>query len=105
MAHAIGIEALKKMVAEGVTPTLLDVRRKNDYAAAPQTIATARWCDPETVDAWAAELPKDRWVIVYCVKGGSVSLTVADRLTDKRIDARYLEGGMLAWQADKRGSK
>jgi rhodanese-related sulfurtransferase len=44
-------------------------------------------------------------VIVYCVKGGSVSQIVADRLTDKRIHARYLAGGILAWQADKRGGK
>jgi hypothetical protein len=49
MAHAMGIEGLNKMVAEGLTQTLLDVRRESDCAAAPQTIATARWCDPEPV--------------------------------------------------------
>lgn len=105
MAQAIGIDELKEMVAEGAAPTLLDVRRKDDYAAAPQTIETARWRDPETVDAWAADLPKDRPVIVYCVKGGSVSQSVADRLAHKKIDARYLEGGILAWQAATGGSR
>ncbi len=99
MAHAIGIDEFKKMVAEGATPTLLDVRRKNDYTAAPQTIETGRWCDPEAVDTWGGELPKDRPVIVYCVKGGSVSQSVADRLMDQQVDARYLEGGILAWHA------
>jgi rhodanese-related sulfurtransferase len=101
MAHAIGIDELKKMIAEGVAPTLLDVRRKNDYEAAPQTIETARWLDPGLVDAWAGALSTDHPVIVYCVKGGSVSQSVADRLSEKRVDVRYLEGGILAWNAAK----
>jgi len=101
MAHPIGIDALKKMVAEGAKPTLLDVRRKNDYAVAPQMIETARWRDPEAVDTWVGELRKDHPVIVYCVKGGSVSQFVADQLMDKQVDARYLEGGILAWHAVK----
>jgi len=103
MAHAIGIDELKKMIAEGVAPTLLDVRRKNDYAAAPQTIETARWFDPEMVETWAGALSPDHPVIVYCVKGGSVSQSVADRLMSKQVDVRYLEGGILAWQTAKRG--
>jgi rhodanese-related sulfurtransferase len=103
MAHAISIDELKKLVADGAAPTVVDVRRKSDYTAAPQTIETARWRDPEMVDAWAGEIAKDRPVIVYCVKGGSVSQSVADRLMDKEVDVRYLEGGILAWHAAKRG--
>ena len=105
MAHAIGIEEFKKLVAEGAAPTLLDVRRKNDYTAAPQTIETARWLDPELVDTWAGAISTDRPVIVYCVKGGSVSQSVADRLMDKQVDVRYLEGGILAWHAASGGHK
>ena len=104
MAHSIGINELEKIVAAGDTPTLLDVRRKNDYDARPQTIEMARWYDPEMVDTWASELSKDRPVIVYCVKGGSVSQSIADRLMDKQFDVRYLEGGILAWQAAKGGA-
>ena len=99
MADAIGIDKLKDMLAAGEAPTVVDVRRKEDYEAAPQRIETASWCDPLTVDDWADELPKDREVIVYCVKGGAVSQSTADRLAEKGFDVRYLQGGILAWGA------
>jgi len=38
-------------------------------------------------------------VIVYCVKGGPVSQSTADRLAEKGFDVRYLQGGILAWNA------
>ena len=101
MAQSVSIDELETMVAQGVAPALLDVRRKSDYEAAPETIADARWYDPETVDSWSGAIPGDRPVIVYCVKGGSVSQSVADRLSEKRVDVRYLEGGILAWNAAK----
>ncbi len=60
MADAITIHELKAMLAGKNPPTLLDVRRKSDYEAAPAMIATARWCNPENMDAWEASLPVDR---------------------------------------------
>jgi len=38
-------------------------------------------------------------VIVYCVKGGPVSQSTADRLAEKGFDVRYLQGGVMAWNA------
>ncbi len=38
-------------------------------------------------------------MIVYCVRGGSVSNTVLDRLLAKDVRARYVEGGILGWKA------
>ena len=99
MADAIAIDELKRLLAAGETPTLLDVRRKDDHEAAPQHIAAARWCDPQDVERWADELPGDREVIVYCVKGGAVSQSTADRLAEKGFEVRYLQGGILAWNA------
>ena len=99
MAEAIDIDGLKRMLAAGRPPTLLDVRRKSDYEAAPRVIETARWCDPQSVESWADGLPKDREVVVYCVKGGSVSQFTADRLAGEGFEVRYLQGGILAWDA------
>ncbi|MCP4338230.1 MAG: hypothetical protein GY799_04935 [Desulfobulbaceae bacterium] len=40
----------------------------------------------------------DQEVIVYCVKGGSVSQSVADALGKNHPGVHFLEGGILKWQ-------
>ena len=79
--------------------TVCDVRREADYQADPRTISGAEWHNPELVDAWAAQLPKDKPVAIYCVRGGSVSKSVREALTAKGFDVQYLEGGLAAWDA------
>ena len=79
--------------------TVCDVRREADYQADPRTIAGAEWRNPEDVDVWAAQLPKDKPVAIYCVRGGSVSKSVQAALTDKGFGVQYLEGGLAAWDA------
>ena len=44
-------------------------------------------------------MPKDRDVVIYCVRGGSVSNSVLDRLQAAGIRARYIEGGLEGWKA------
>jgi len=46
---------------------------------------------------WFNEIPKDREVIVYCVKGGSVSQSVTEILQQKQCNVRFIEGGIKAW--------
>lgn len=77
--------------------SLLDVRRRTDKEADPRSIPGAVWRDPEQVAEWAGELPQDKPVVLYCVRGGSVSKSVQAALREKRIDARFLEGGLTAW--------
>ena len=36
--------------------------------------------------------------MLYCVRGGSVSNSVLDNLRSKNIDARFIEGGIVAWK-------
>ena len=79
--------------------TVCDVRREADYQADPRTIAGAEWRNPEDVDVWAAQLPKDKPVAIYCVRGGSVSKSVQAELTARGFDVQYLEGGLAAWDA------
>lgn len=78
--------------------TLLDVRRKEDYEKFPEGIGEAQWRDPAIVEQWLHALPKQQEVIVYCVRGGSVSQSVQKQLSEAGIKAKYLEGGLEAFK-------
>jgi rhodanese-related sulfurtransferase len=97
MAAAMTSQELKALLESSKKPTLIDVRRRADYAAAPQRIGHAVWRDPEKADEWIAGIPQDRPVVVYCVKGGSVSQSIADRLQKDHPDVKFLQGGIKAW--------
>jgi len=96
-AESITPEELKALMSGVRKPLLLDVRRKADFDAAPKKIESAVWCDPEKADEWSAEIPRDLEVVVYCVKGGSVSRSTADKLRESHGNVRFLEGGLKAW--------
>jgi rhodanese-related sulfurtransferase len=97
MANAITPEELKALLESDRKPALFDVRRKADFDAAPKKIEHAVWRDPEQADEWSGEIPQDRPVIVYCVKGGSVSQSIAKRLEHSHSDVKFLQGGIKAW--------
>jgi rhodanese-related sulfurtransferase len=88
---------LKKLL-DSENVTLVDVRRKADYDADPHLIPGAAWRNPEEVEAWSRELLQSKPVVVYCVKGGSVSQSITDALTRKQINACYVDGGLKAWK-------
>jgi len=78
---------------------LLDVRRAGVFEKAATLIPSARWFDPVAVGAWASELAPDKEVIVYCVYGHEVGRATTLRLRSQGLKARYLRGGIDAWQA------
>lgn len=78
---------------------VFDVRRAGVFEKAAAMIPGAQWCDPADVDTWAADLPADRELVVYCVYGHEVSRFTAVRLQAAGLNARYLIGGIDAWQA------
>jgi Fe-Mn family superoxide dismutase len=78
---------------------VFDVRRAGVFEKAQTMIPGARWCDPAQVPTWAAELPADRELLVYCVYGHEVGRVTALRLQAAGLKARYLVGGIDAWQA------
>jgi len=78
---------------------LLDVRRTAAYEAAASVIPGSSWHDPANVAAWAGSLPAGRPVVVYCVHGHEVSQGTAAQLRAAGLNARYLRGGISAWQA------
>jgi rhodanese-related sulfurtransferase len=98
MDKTITVQDLKTLLDKAASISLIDVRRKKDYDSEPQMIPGALWRDPEQVDDWRGELSQSKNVIVYCVKGGSVSKSTAHRLREKGLNVRYIEGGLAAWK-------
>lgn len=95
MSRTITPQELKNLSGNAV---IIDVRRKADLEADPQKIPDATWRDPEQVGQWGTALTPDQEVVIYCVRGGSVSNSVLDQLLAKGLKARYVEGGMVAWK-------
>jgi rhodanese-related sulfurtransferase len=100
MNRTIKPEELTEQLAINANITLLDVRRNSDYDSAKDSLPHAEWRDPYKVAEWGSVLPKDGSVVIYCVRGGSVSNRVLDELLKKDVPARFIEGGIEAWKAD-----
>lgn len=77
---------------------VIDVRRHGIFAAADSVIPNARWYDPAHIAQWMECLPRDRDILLYCVHGHEVSRACAVRLRANGLNARFLEGGIDAWQ-------
>lgn len=98
MEKTITPAELAGLLQAKATVTLLDVRRKEDYEKSPEGIGEAQWQDPASVEQWMHTLPKKQEVILYCVRGGSVSQSAQKQLSEAGIKARYLEGGLEAFK-------
>ena len=98
MSRTITPQALKEQMSQDKDILVLDVRRDADYKADTQMIPGADRHSPEQVDQWAEEIPKDKDVVVYCIRGGSVSNSVVDKLLSAGVSVRYIEGGWEAWK-------
>lgn len=79
--------------------TIVDVRRSAVFEQAATMLPGALWRDPAHVDDWAAELPRDREVLVYCVYGHEVGRSTALKLRALGVPARFIAGGMAGWTA------
>jgi rhodanese-related sulfurtransferase len=74
-------------------PLLLDVRRREKFAASEHLLPAALYCPPEDVAAFARrEAPRE--VVVYCAHGHEVGEDAARTLRDAGWDARTLQGGL-----------
>lgn len=98
MAESITAQELKELLARDRKTVVIDVRRKTDFDAEPERIVAAERRDPEDIDQWIGEVPQGKPVVVYCVKGGSVSQSIADRLQQSNPEVRFLQGGIKAWK-------
>jgi rhodanese-related sulfurtransferase len=102
MTAMITSTELKDTLAQKSGVRVIDVRRKADFENSPETISGAIWQDPENVAEWSKTLPKDQDLVVYCVKGGLVSQSVATALQESHPTVRFLEGGILGWEGTRK---
>lgn len=85
-------------LGSSAAPYVLDVRRPAAFEADALMIAGA--LRPEgDLAAFAAQLPGDRPIVVYCVHGHEVSQQAAADLAAAGRRSSYLEGGIAAWRA------
>lgn len=92
----------RTLTPQAVDPTsqfILDVRRAADHDASRERLPGAVWKNPDEIDQWIDSLPDDQDITLYCVRGGSVSSQVVDRLQAAGKRARYIEGGLEGWKA------
>lgn len=89
-------QALKNSLADWF---VIDVRRQTDLDTSSEQLPGASWHDPAKVTQWVTQLPKDKSIVLYCVRGGSVSNTVVDALRAKGLQACFIEGGIEGWKA------
>ena len=92
-------EALGVAPGDVAAARLVDVRRAGVFEQDDALIESATWRDPAQVDAWAADLPRDQPVVVYCVYGHEVGRATAMKLRAAGVDARFLRGGIDGWKA------
>lgn len=99
MERTITPNELQALLAAGASIELLDVRRDDDREKEPTGIPDARWLNPTAVEDWSNDLESGSEIVLYCVRGGSVSNAVVDTLQAKGLKARFIEGGLEAWKA------
>jgi rhodanese-related sulfurtransferase len=91
-------EDLYRAIGTASAPLVVDIRRPDDFDVTDRQIVGAIRRLPSEVDRWRCEIPDDRRVVVYCVRGEQVSQSVAAALAASGIDASYLTGGITAWR-------
>ena len=90
---------LRAMQDRGEEITLIDVCLAEDLPRRSDVIPGARFLAREAMDEWAADLPRDRPLVAYCIYGFQVSGEATAELRRRGLDARLLAGGITAWHA------
>jgi Fe-Mn family superoxide dismutase len=96
---AIGVEAVKAMMAAGKPVQVIDVRPRASVSRGQDIADGVRWRDPEDLQKWIGELSKSEPVVVYCAYGFHVGCKTAIKLRDAGFDARYMDSGHSGWKA------
>lgn len=78
---------------------LFDVRRQVKREADDAEIGNGQWLDPALWLDWKDHVPQGKPIIMYCAYGHEIGQGMAAVLRAMGHDARFLEGGIDAWQA------
>jgi rhodanese-related sulfurtransferase len=88
----ITVSQLSRLIGLPYSPTIIDVRRDEDFAADPRLIPGSQRRDFSTVASWGAD-HKNPSVIVVCQEGLQLSQGVGAWMRAQGIDAQTVEGG------------
>ena len=97
--QSIAAEELRARLDRGEDIVVLDVCLADDLAKRADMLPGAQIRAPETVHTWAAELPRDKPIVAYCVYGFQVSGDAVTELRRRGLNAQNLAGGIAAWHA------
>lgn len=91
-------QELKDRIAHGEHIRLIDVREKEEFAAAEKKLEGAEniTMGQMFLEAAKGNLPKDEKIVVTCLKGGRCEV-VARELRNRGYDIEHLEGGIEAY--------
>lgn len=98
MDTSITPQELTSVLSTDPAPLVVDVRKQPAYDADDAVIVGAVRGAPEALADWAAKLPADADIVVYCVHGHEVSQGAAQALRDRGFGARFLAGGIEGWR-------
>ena len=101
--NAISVAELQASIVQQRGTIIVDARPEREYRAAGETIAGALRREPDAVAGWAQVLPRAARVVVYGAQDDDAVRSVAKALQDRGIAARWLEGGLRAWQEKQGG--
>ncbi len=99
---SISVEELGALMVGDTPVQVVDARPRNYVSRNPETMPNAVWRDPDTVDDWCGQLSSDAAVFVFCAYGFEVGCGVATKLRQRGFDARYIRGGLAAWNGAAR---
>ncbi|CAM8645215.1 PspE Rhodanese-related sulfurtransferase [Comamonadaceae bacterium] len=97
--NSITSNDLVRLQVEGQAITLIDVRREKARQSSGCQISRAQWRNPADWLDWKDHIPKDLPVVVYCAHGHEISQGLTKVLEAMGLNARFLSGGIAAWQA------
>lgn len=90
-------EVARQLEDPRTAPVLLDVRSPQEFADGH--VPGALNLPVGQVEARAAEVPKDRPVVVYCEVGGRARLAATQLRNRGYTNVREMTGSMTAWRA------
>jgi rhodanese-related sulfurtransferase len=95
---AIPAAQLAAQLGSAHCPLFVDVRKPVAFNQASRCLPAALRVAPEDIETAIALLPRGRPIVAYCLHGHEVSQGAAAALRAAGLDARYLHGGIAAWE-------
>ncbi|WP_394688277.1 chromate resistance protein ChrB domain-containing protein [Hoeflea sp.] len=99
MSKSISAQDLSNLSGSSNWPTVVAATRCFKFEEEGRAIAGSVWRDHMATHVWGPELARlGKPIVVYCLHGHNVSQLAVARLRSQGIDARYLEGGIDAYE-------